>query len=224
MAGFTASDANIDPNSMSLADKIVYGCMFEWDKPEDKIHLLGLQAATSTTDNLATSAVNLKGGSVHAPGATTETFVVDSYWRKSDNYIQRSLRRCVHEKVRLGIFRFDFNRMMKDPKDPTKFIVPGLFGKAYPNGVPQTEAVNNLLHSNITYNIDGETQEGVTGQDEMEPALYQIGLKLYTYAHNTDMGGTMDPIADPMDVYSQNNGGSTTPDSATPGSAAPAQH
>ena len=100
MAGFTASDANIDPNSMSLADKIVYGCMFEWDKPEDKIHLLGLQAATSTTDNLATSAVNLKGGSVHAPGATTETFVVDSYWRKSDNYIQRSLRRCVHEKVR----------------------------------------------------------------------------------------------------------------------------
>ena len=109
--------------------------------------------------------------------------------------------------------------MRKDPKDPTKFIVPGLFGKAYPNGVPQTEAVNNLLHSNITYNIDGDTQEGVTGQDEMEPALYQIGLNLYTYAHNTDMGGTMDPIADPMDVYSQNNGGSTTP-----GSAAPAQH
>ena len=206
MAGFTASDANIDPNSMSLADKIVYGCMFEWDKPEDKIHLLGLQAATSTTDNLASQAVNLKGGSMHAPGATTETFVVDSYWRKIDNYIQRSLRRCVHEKVRLGIFRFDFNQMRKDPN---KFIVPGLFGKAYPNGVPQTEAVNNLLHSNITYNIDGETQEGVTNQDEMEPALYQIGLKLYTYAHNTDMGGTMDPIADPMDVYSQNNGGST---------------
>lgn len=211
MAGFTATDANIDPNSMNLADKIVYGCMFPWDKKDDLIHLLGLQAATSTTDSLATSAVNLKGGTVHAPGATTETFVVDSYWRKGDTYIQRSLRRCVHEKVHMGIFRFDFNQMIKDPKDPTKFVVPGLYGQAYPNGVPQTEAVNNLLHSNITYNIDGETQEGVTGQDEMEPALYQIGLKLYTYAHNKDMGGTMDPIADPLDAYKGTNSQNTNP-------------
>lgn len=211
MAGFTASDANIDPNSMNLADKIIYGCKFPWDKKEDLIHLLGLQAATSTTDSLATSAVNLKGGSVHAPGATTETFVVDSYWRKGDTYIQRSLRRCVHEKVHVGIFRFDFNQMIKDPKDPTKFVVPGLYGQAYPNGVPQTEAVNNLLHSNITYNIDGETQEGVTSQDEMEPALYQIGLKLYTYAHNTDIGGTMEPIADPLDAYKTANTQNTNP-------------
>lgn len=211
MAGFTATDANIDPNSMNLADKIVYGCMFPWDKKDDLIHLLGLQAATSTTDSLATSAVNLKGGTIHAPGATTETFVVDSYWRKGDTYIQRSLRRCVHEKVHMGIFRFDFNQMIKDPKDPTKFVVPGLYGQAYPNGVPQTEAVNNLLHSNITYNIDGEAQEGVTGQDEMEPALYQIGLKLYTYAHNKDMGGTMDPIADPLDAYKGTNSQNTNP-------------
>lgn len=211
MAGFTASDANIDPNSMNLADKIIYGCKFPWDKKEDLIHLLGLQAATSTTDSLATSAVNLKGGSVHAPGATTETFVVDSYWRKGDTYIQRSLRRCVHEKVHVGIYRFDFNQMFKDPKDPSKFIVRGLYGQAYPNGVPQTEAVNNLLHSNITYNIDGEAQEGVTGQDEMEPALYQIGLKLYTYARNTDIGGTMDPIADPLDAYKSTDSQNTNP-------------
>lgn len=211
MAGFTASDANIDPNSMNLADKIIYGCKFPWDKKEDLIHLLGLQAATSTTDSLATSAVNLKGGSVHAPGATTETFVVDSYWRKGDTYIQRSLRRCVHEKVHVGIYRFDFNQMFKDPKDPSKFIVRGLYGQAYPNGMPQTEAVNNLLHSNITYNIDGEAQEGVTGQDEMEPALYQIGLKLYTYARNTDIGGTMDPIADPLDAYKSTDSQNTNP-------------
>ena len=72
---------------------------------------------------------------------------------------------------------------------------------AYPNGVPQTEAVNNLLHSNITYNIDGNSQEGVTSQDEMEPMLYQSGLKLYDYAHNTDIGGTMDPEPTPMDKY-----------------------
>ena len=62
-----------------------------------------------------------------------------------------------------------------------------------------------MLHSNITYNIDGNTQEGVTKQDELEPRLYQIGLKLYDYAHNTDMGGTMDPTPDPLDEYLKNN-------------------
>ena len=81
--------------------------------------------------------------------------------------------------------------------------------------MPNTEAVNNLLHSNITYNIDGNSQEGVTKQDEMEPELYQVGLKLYDYAHNTDIGGTMDPIPDPLDEYLKNNGGSTN-DSAAP--------
>lgn len=213
--GFTGSLANIDPNEMNKADLIVYGCKFPWDKKDDLIHLLGLQAATSTTDTLSSSAVNLKEGSVHAPGANAETFVVDSYWRKKDNYIARSIRWCVHEKVRMGIFRFDFNRKVADPADPTKFIVPGVFGKAYPNGMPNTEAVNNLLHSNITYNIDGNSQEGVTKQDEMEPELYQVGLKLYDYAHNTDIGGTMDPIPDPLDEYLKNNGGSTN-NSAAP--------
>lgn len=210
MAGFPGSLADIDPNEMSKADLIVYGCMFPWDKRDDLIHLLGLQAATSTTDTLASSNINLKQGGVHAPGANTETFVVDSYWRQKDNYVARSIRRCVHEKVRMGIFRFDFNRKVADPNDPTKFIVPGIYGKAYPNGMPNTEAVNNLLHSNITYNIDGNSQEGVTKQDEMEPELYQIGLKLYDYAHNTDMGGTMDPISDPLDAYLNNKGDSTT--------------
>lgn len=217
--GFAGSLANIDPNELNKADLIVYGCMFPWDKKDDLIHLLGLQAATSTTDTLSSSAINLKEGSVHAPGANAETFVVDSYWRKKDNYIARSIRRCVHEKVRMGIFRFDFNRKVADPDDSTKFIVPGIYGLAYPNGMPNTEAVNNLLHSNITYNIDGNSQEGVTKQDEMDPELYQVGLKLYDYAHNTDMGGTMNPTPDPLDQYlkdhaKSNNDSQTTPKEA----------
>lgn len=202
---FTTTDANIDANEMNNADLIVYGCMFPWDKKNDLIHLLGLQAATSTTDTLSSSNVNLKQGTVHAAGATAETFVVDSYFTKGDSYVARSIKRCVQEKVRMGVFRFDFNRKTADPTDPTKFVVPGTFGMAYPNGFPQTEAVNNLLHSNITYNIDGNTQEGVTKQDELDPRLYQIGLKLYDYAHNTDMGGTMDPTPDPLDEYLNNN-------------------
>ena len=76
--------------------------------------------------------------------------------------------------------------------------------------MPNTEAVNNLLHSNITYNIEGDSVEGVTKQSELEPDLYNIGLTLYDYAHNTDIGGTMDPISDPLDAYLNNKGDSTT--------------
>lgn len=216
MAGFPGSLADIDPNEMSKADLIVYGCKFPWDEKKALIHLLGLQAGTSTTNTLGSSAINLKGGTVHAPGQHAETFVVDSYWRKKDDYIVQSLKRCVREKVMLGIFRFDFNRKVADPADPTQFVVPGTYGKAYPNGMPNTEAVNNLLHSNITYNIEGDSIEGVTKQSELEPDLYNIGLTLYDYAHNTDIGGTMDPISDPLDEYMKSNGGTTAKSPAVP--------
>ena len=82
--------------------------------------------------------------------------------------------------------------------------------------MPNTEAVNNLLHSNITYNIEGDSIEGVTKQSELEPDLYNIGLTLYDYAHNTDIGGTMDPISDPLDEYMKSNGGTTAKSPAVP--------
>lgn len=211
MADFPASLADIDPSELSKADLIIYGCKFLWDKKDDQIHLLGLQAGTSTTSTLSSSAVNLKAGSVHAPGQHAETFVVDSYWRTKDNYVARSIKRCVREKRLMGIFRFDFNRKVADPADATQFIVPGTYGKAYPNGMPQTEAVNNLLHSNITYNIEGDSQEGVTQQKELDPELYEVGLKLYNYAHNTDIGGKMDPEPDPLEDYLKAHGQSTQP-------------
>ena len=76
--------------------------------------------------------------------------------------------------------------------------------------------VNNLLHSDITYNIEGDSVEGVTKQSELEPDLYNIGLALYGYAHNTDMGGTMDPTPDPLDEYMKSNGGKTAKSPAEP--------
>ena len=163
MADFPASLADIDPSELSKADLIIYGCKFLWDKKDDQIHLLGLQAGTSTTSTLSSSAINLKAGSVHAPGQHAETFVVDSYWRTKDNYVARSIRRCVREK-RL---------------------------------------------------IEGDSQEGVTLQKELDPELYEVGLKLYSYAHNTDIGGTMDPEPDPLDEYLQSHGQSTQPTQPT---------
>lgn len=203
---FGVSDADINAADLSKADLIIYGIKFPWDKEDDLIKMLGLQAATSTTDTMTQTAVNLKQGTVHGPGAVNETFVVDSYWRKIDDAIFYGLKRAVREKVKVGIWRFDFNAKKDDPQKPGSFVVPGTFGLAYPNGVPQTEAVNNLLHSNITYNIEGNAQEGVTQQAEMEPMLYQEGLKLYGYAHNTDMGGKEDPEPTPMDAYMKAHG------------------
>lgn len=215
MAGF-GNDVNIEQAELRKADLIIYGIKFPWDKKDDLIKMLGLQAATSTTDTMAQTAVNLKQGTVHGPGAVNETFVVDSYWRLIDDEIFYGLRRAVHEKVKVGIWRFDFNRKADDPATHGSFVVPGTFGMAYPNGVPQTEAVNNLLHSNITYNIDGNTQDGVSKQAELEPMLYQSGLKLYDYAHNTDMGGAGDPQPTPMETYMKANGGSVSSASTQP--------
>lgn len=213
---FGVTDAEINSADLSKADLIIYGIKFPWDKKNDLIKMLGLQAATSTTDTMTQTAVNLKQGTVHGPGAVNETFVVDSYWRKIDADIFYGLKRAVREKVKVGIWRFDFNEKQDDPANSGSFVVPGTYGMAYPNGVPQTEAVNNLLHSNITYNIEGNAQEGVTLQSEMEPMLYQEGLKLYGYAHNTDMGGNGDPQPTPMEAYMKAHG-TTAKDAGTAG-------
>ena len=199
----------IAESDMRKADLIIYGIKFPWDKDSDLIKMLGQQAATSTTDTPSTSNVQLKKGTVRTPGATAETFVVDAYWRLMDEGLYESLRRAVHEQVKVGIWRFDFNLKKDDPKNSGQFIVPARYGQAYPNGVPDTEAVNNLLHSNITFNIEGESKDGVTTQSELDPDIYKVGLSMYDFAHNTDVGGTMDPKPTALDTYLKANGGST---------------
>ena len=47
MATEEVNTVNLDTKS---ADKIVYGIKFPWDKTTDPIKMLGVQAATSTTN------------------------------------------------------------------------------------------------------------------------------------------------------------------------------
>ncbi|MBP5818434.1 phage tail protein [Lactiplantibacillus plantarum] len=170
------------------ADKILYGIKFPWDDTATLIQMLGLQAASSTTNTRASSAVNLKQGVVHTSGARTETFVVDSYWTIGDK-IHDGIKKAVEKDVAVGIWRMDFNEATLDANGNV-VSVPAEFGMAKPNGLPETEAVNNLLHANITYNIDGNTQDGVLAVAELDPQLLADGLKMFDFAHNTDIGGS----------------------------------
>lgn len=170
------------------ADKILYGIKFPWDDKTALIQMLGLQAASSTTNTRASSVVNLKQGVLHTSGSRAETFVVDSYWTIGDK-IHDGLKKAVEQDAAIGIWRMDFNEATLDADGKVK-SVPAEFGMAKPNGLPETEAVNNLLHANITYNIDGNTQDGVLDVSELDPQLLADGLKMFDFAHNTDIGGT----------------------------------
>mgnify|MGYP001782000745 FL=1 len=168
------------------ADKILYGIKFPWDDKAAQIQMLGLQATSSTTNTRASSAIKLNQGVVHTSGSRTETFVVDSYWIIGDK-IHDGLKKVVEKDVAVGIWRMDFNEAKLDANGNVK-SVPAEFGMAKPNGLPETEAVNNLLHANITYNIDGNTQDGVLDVSEIDPQLLVYGLKMFDFAHNTDIG------------------------------------
>ncbi|CAJ1187675.1 hypothetical protein [Companilactobacillus paralimentarius] len=54
------------------ADKILYGIKFPWDDKATLIQMLGLQAASSTTNTRASSAVNLKQGVLHTSGSRSK--------------------------------------------------------------------------------------------------------------------------------------------------------
>lgn len=179
-------DAELDVEN---ADKIVYGIKFPWDKPTDLIRMLGVQAATSTTNTRTVTNVNTKKGVLHASGSKSETFVVDSYWLMGSP-LQEMLKRAVDEDVGVGIWRIDLNQVKSSGG---KRYFRADFAEATPNGVPETEAVNNLLHSNITYNINGSSQPGILCEDELDPQILEMSIKLFNFAHNTDFGGKEDP-------------------------------
>ncbi|QLL69598.1 phage tail protein [Lactobacillus sp. 3B(2020)] len=204
------ADTTFDTSELQDANLILYGIKFPWDKKEDPIQMLGQQAATSTTNAPTISSTNLKKGVVHAPGSRAETFVVDSYWKKIGDKIQAGLERAVKLGIKVGVWRIDFNQKVADPAKPGSFVVPAKFGMCYPNGVPNTEAVNNLNHANITYNVDGNTTDGVLKQEELDEELYTTGLQLSAFAHNTDIGGTIDPEPTPLEAYLKANGSPST--------------
>lgn len=217
-------DAELDVES---ADKIVYGIKFPWDKPTDLIRMLGVQAATSTTNTRTVTNVNTKKGVLHASGSKSETFVVDSYWLMGD-ILQEMLKRAVDEDVEVGIWRIDLNQVKSSGG---KRYFRADFAEATPNGVPETEAVNNLLHSNITYNINGSSQPGILCEDELDPQILEMSIKLFNFAHNTDFGGKEDPKPTVWEQWEQShtvdqpasagtqggNAGTSAPSSGTQG-------
>lgn len=191
---------NLDTKS---ADKIIYGIKFPWNKTTDKIQMLGVQAATSTTNTRKMTDVATKKGTLHASGSKTETFVVDSYWlRGSDIY--DGLKRVVEEDIKVAIWRIDFNEKRYD--ETGKIVVPADFAMAQPNGLPNTEAVNNLIHSNITYDIDGESQAGILTEDDLDPQMLADGLKMFSFQTSQGIGGTEDPQPTPLEQWDAQHG------------------
>lgn len=191
---------NLDTKS---ADKIVYGIKFPWNKKTDKIQMLGVQAATSTTNTRKMTDVATKKGTLHASGSKSETFVVDSYWlRGSDIY--DSLKRAVQEGIKVAVWRIDFNERRYDSSG--KLYVPADFAMATPNGLPNTEAVNNLIHSNITYDIDGESQPGMLSEDDLDPDMLADGLKMFSFTGASGIGGTEDPEPTPLEKWDSEHG------------------
>lgn len=200
---------NLDTKS---ADKIIYGIKFPWNKKTDKIQMLGVQAATSTTNTRKMTDVATKKGTLHASGSKTETFVVDSYWlRGSDIY--DGLKRAVQEDIKIAIWRIDFNEKRYDSSG--KLYVPADFAMAQPNGLPNTEAVNNLIHSNITYDIDGESQAGMLSEDDLDPQMLADGLKMFNFANAADIGDTEDPKPTALEQWDKSHGTSDTNIKAT---------
>lgn len=95
---------------------------------------------------------------------------------------------------------------------------------ATPNGLPNTEAVNNLIHSNITYDIDGESQPGMLSEDDLDPDMLADGLKMFSFTGASGIGGTEDPEPTPLEKWDSEHGTSDDnihADGASSSSSAP---
>lgn len=178
------------------ADKILYFYKrIEYEPLKNKIHMLGLQGATSGTNTKAAQSTATKTATLKGVGAPNQQRTVDTIFQnpkanKKDLYWD--LYSGWEKGEKFGLWRADFNTV--HGKKPNR-RVQAQYSQVYLPNMPNTEALAGTVTSNLQFEVDGS--ERALNSDEnafelfesdFEDGVFDNVTKLYNFAHANDVG------------------------------------
>jgi hypothetical protein len=178
------------------ADNIIY--LYKRIKHEplaNKIHILGLQGATSGTNTRTLQSTATKRANIKGVGSINQQRTVDVIFsapEKNKKDLYWDLYAAWEKGELIGLWRMDLNTV--HGTKPNRKI-QAQFSKCYVPNLPNTEALGGTMTSNLQFEVNG--MERAINSDENAFELNEIDLdegildnlaKFYNFSHGTDLG------------------------------------
>lgn len=178
------------------ANKIIYFYKrIDHEPTANKMHILGLQGATSTThqrtlSNTATKTANIKG-----VGSANEQFVVDVIFQDPKGEatdLWKDLYMTWEKQERIAVWRVDFNTVTGTA--PSR-KVRAAYAQCYIANLPSTEALGATMNANITFEVNGimrayDNNENAyhLNESDLPAGVFDDITKFYNFSHGNDIG------------------------------------
>lgn len=178
------------------ADNIIY--LYKRIKHEplaNKIHILGLQGATSGTNTRTLQSTATKRANIKGVGSINQQRTVDVIFsapEKNKKDLYWDLYAAWEKGELIGLWRMDLNTV--HGTKPNRKI-QAQFSECYVPNLPNTEALGGTMTSNLQFEVNG--MERAINSDENAFELNEIDLdegildnlaKFYNFSHGTDLG------------------------------------
>ncbi|MDG5112688.1 MULTISPECIES: hypothetical protein [Companilactobacillus] len=178
------------------ADNIIY--LYKRIKHEplaNKIHILGLQGATSGTNTRTLQSTATKRANIKGVGSINQQRTVDVIFsapEKNKKDLYWDLYAAWEKGELIGLWRMDLNTM--HGTKPHRKIQAQFSQSLVPN-LPNTEALGGTMTSNLQFEVNGmeraiNSDENAFELDEedLDDGILDDLAKFYNFSHGTDLG------------------------------------
>lgn len=183
------------------ADKILYAFKLGSEPLTNKIHILGLQGATSGTNTKTLQSTATKTITLKMLGSANQQRVVDVIFTNENvpgytENLYKILKDVWKNEEIINLWRIDFNTVSGTTGSRT---ASAEYAQCLLPNFPITEGLAGILTANITFEVNGlavdETTAGVDAtisETQLDAGVFDLGTQddLYSFSDGTDIGVT----------------------------------
>lgn len=178
------------------ANKIIYFYKrIDHEPTANKMHILGLQGATSTTHQRTLASTATKTANIKGVGSANEQIVVDVIFQDPKGEatdLWKDLYAVWDKQERIAIWRVDFNTVTGT--EPNRKVRAD-YAQCYIANLPSTEALGATMNANITFEVNGvmrcmDSNENYfhLNESDLPAGVFDDITKFYNFSHGNDIG------------------------------------
>lgn len=178
------------------SDKVMYYYKLLQHEPQaNPCHILGTQGATSGTNTATLGSTPAKQVTIKDTGSINQQRVVNVIMTTGDGAktdVARDLYYAWEHHEEIGLWRVDWNTLRVENG---KQVVNAEFAIVKISALPETEALNAAVSSNITFEVEGVArrydEKGnpfVLGPEDFDSGMFTAITKFYNFNKPTQAG------------------------------------